>query len=77
MYLVAYSSIYLLNNLLLPCSHFLLNDGGGGGTVSVAYFPLAFNGNTVFQENKGRTLVVSSLSTKNTHSMYLIAHNLE
>ena len=74
MYLVAYFSIYLLkwiNNLLLLCSHFLLNDGGGGGTVSVAYFPLAFNGNTVFQENKGRTLVVSSLSTKNTHTQYV------
>lgn len=27
--------------------------------MAVAYFPVAFNGSTVFQQNRGRTLVVS------------------
>jgi predicted outer membrane repeat protein len=42
--------------------NFLLNDAGGGGAIGVAYFPLAFNGDTVFQQNRGRTLVVSTPS---------------
>ena len=43
-------------------SNFTLNDAGGGGAVAAAYFPVSFNGSTVFQENRGRTLVVSKLS---------------
>ena len=27
--------------------------------MSVAYFPLSFSGSTLFEENRGRTLVVS------------------
>ena len=40
-------------------STFLLNDAGGGGAMGVAYFPLSFSGYSVFQQNRGRTLVVS------------------
>ena len=40
------------------CSTFILNDAGGGGAMGVAYFPLSFNGSTVFETNRGRTVVV-------------------
>ena len=50
------------HEMFLLCSKFLGNDGGRGGAMSVAYFPLAFNGNTVFKGNTGRTLVVSGPS---------------
>ena len=47
--------------------NFTLNDAGGGGAVTVAYFPVSFNGSTVFQQNRGRTLTVSKL--------FLLKHN--
>ena len=45
-----------------PHSTFVGNDdGGGGGVLSTAYVPLSFSGHTVFIQNRGRTLVVSSI----------------
>ena len=40
------------------CSNFTENDGGSGGTVSMAYFPSRFDGVNVFQRNRGRSVVV-------------------
>jgi len=40
-------------------SNFIANDGGIGGTVSVAYVPLAFRGSSKFEANVGHSFLVS------------------
>ena len=42
-------------------SNFIANDGGIGGTVSVAYVPLAFRGSSKFEANVGHSFVVSDV----------------
>jgi hypothetical protein len=54
---------------------FSLNDAGGGGAMSSAYFPLAFSGNTVFEENRGRTLVVVASRVNVNGSIEFVENN--
>ena len=46
--------------LLCIYSSFTGNDGGHGGVVSTGHLPLTFNGFTVFSENRGASLAVST-----------------
>ena len=41
-------------------SSFTRNDGGHGGVVSTGHLPLTFDGYTVFSENRGASLAVST-----------------
>ena len=57
-----FAYLCILLCLYIPCSSFIGNDGGRGGALSTAYFPLRFDGVNVFQGNKGRTIAVNTFS---------------